>query len=645
MVTVEFEEEEEPEPQTISSQPLSSKDDAEEAADGSMNRFSSDLELTEENSLQTVGIRFPELDIPQGATIQSAEIIFTVDEATDEATSLEFAAEASDDAASFSSTDFDISDRSQTDASVEWTDIAPWTTVNAEHTTPDLSDIIQEVIDRSDWQRGNALAVLISGSGSRVAVSFNKDPNKAPYLMVTYTSDDEDPNEEPSNTPPSVDNPGTQTNTIGDSAHLVINATDADGDTLTYSAAGLPDGLDIDPATELIDGTLNSIETTSVTVTVSDGLDSSDQTFTWNVLSDDPTNQIIAAQPQNSSDDAEERLDGTVALRSSDLELIADAEDQTVGIRFPNLALPQGATIVDAYIEFTVDETSAEPTSLAFHAEASDDAELFRETLGDVSGRPLSTARLEWTDIAPWDVIDAVEQTPNLAALVQEVVDRANWQTGSALAVIISGSGSRVAVSYNGDPTKAPRLVIQYTSDATQTVTAHIESRDNDAEEGPDGTLNLSSSDLELVVDTDAGIEQLVGLRFTDVMVPNGAQIVDAYIEFSVDEVTTESTNLEITAEASANAAAFSDTAFDLSDRQLIAASVDWNDVTAWDVVDATQQTPNLADLVQEVVDQPAWQHSNALALLITGSGGRTAVSRDGDVALAPRLIITYTLP
>jgi len=56
------------------------------------------------------------------------------------------------------------------------------------------------------------------------------------------------------NSPPHVTNPGTQTNQEGDIVSIQIVATD--GDTLSYSAAGLPTSLTIDMTTGLISGTI-----------------------------------------------------------------------------------------------------------------------------------------------------------------------------------------------------------------------------------------------------------------------------------------------------------------------------------------------------------------------------------------------------
>ena len=59
----------------------------------------------------------------------------------------------------------------------------------------------------------------------------------------------------------------------GAAVSMDADATDADGDSLTYSASGLPAGVSIDPATGVISGTLasGSAGVHNVTVTVSDG--------------------------------------------------------------------------------------------------------------------------------------------------------------------------------------------------------------------------------------------------------------------------------------------------------------------------------------------------------------------------------------
>ena len=67
-----------------------------------------------------------------------------------------------------------------------------------------------------------------------------------------------------------------------------------------------------------------------------------------------------------------------MSLNSSDLELITvSSGNQKVGIRFDNLEIPQGAQIINAYIEFECDETDTELTSLNITVEDADHAEPF----------------------------------------------------------------------------------------------------------------------------------------------------------------------------------------------------------------------------------------------------------------------------
>ncbi len=81
--------------------------------------------------------------------------------------------------------------------------------------------------------------------------------------------------------------PGSQSNADGDVVSLPISATDPDGDTLSYSATGLPSGLSINSSTGVISGTIaNNADGSSpytVTVTASDGSHSASDTFTWTV--------------------------------------------------------------------------------------------------------------------------------------------------------------------------------------------------------------------------------------------------------------------------------------------------------------------------------------------------------------------------
>ena len=82
-----------------------------------------------------------------------------------------------------------------------------------------------------------------------------------------------------------VTNPGSRTGTAGTAASLQITASDsASGQTLSYSATGLPAGLTINAATGLISGTPTTATAYSVTVTAKDTTGASGSaSFTWTV--------------------------------------------------------------------------------------------------------------------------------------------------------------------------------------------------------------------------------------------------------------------------------------------------------------------------------------------------------------------------
>ena len=82
-----------------------------------------------------------------------------------------------------------------------------------------------------------------------------------------------------------VASPGNQTSTVGSPASVQIQAGDsASGQTLTYTATGLPAGLTIGSATGLISGTPTAAVSSTVTVTATDGTGASGSaSFLWTV--------------------------------------------------------------------------------------------------------------------------------------------------------------------------------------------------------------------------------------------------------------------------------------------------------------------------------------------------------------------------
>ena len=180
----------------------------------------------------------------------------------------------------------------------------------------------------------------------------------------------------------------------------------------------------------------------------------------------DPTVGSIDIRVAAVSDDAEESSSGSMYLNSSDLELVFNHSDQTIGMRFNGVEVPQGAFVTNAFIQFKVDEVNEEVTHLIIEGQASDNASTFTANDGNVSSRPRTIAGVSWAP-EPWRTIGQAgldQQTPDIASIVQEIVDQPGWRSGNSLVIIITGSGERTAESYDGDQNGAPQLYVEFTT-------------------------------------------------------------------------------------------------------------------------------------------------------------------------------------
>ena len=316
----------------------------------------------------------------------------------------------SDDALSFTNATDNLTDRPLTTATAAWSP-PDWVTVGEsgpDQQTADISSVIQEIVDRPNYDSTSAIAIIISGTGKRIAESYNGSSGDAPTLCVTYG-------------PATYDCPAQMAN-IGDPCD--------DGDPNTSGE--------------------------TIQTDCSCGGGSSAGTTTC---------ALVTA----SSDDAEQKSNGSMSMTSSDLELIDDNTIQKVGMRFLNLNIPQGATINSASLQFTVDETdNVNPCNLDIYGQDSDDAATFTTSSNNIGSRPLTTATVSWPP-PDWTTIGNAgpdQLSPDLAVIIQEIVDRPNYTAGSAIAIIIEGTGRRVAEAFDGSPTEAPELCVEYVGSA-----------------------------------------------------------------------------------------------------------------------------------------------------------------------------------
>ncbi|MCG8696464.1 MAG: T9SS type A sorting domain-containing protein, partial [Bacteroidales bacterium] len=177
-----------------------------------------------------------------------------------------------------------------------------------------------------------------------------------------------------------------------------------------------------------------------------------------------------------------------------------------------------------------------------------------------------------------------------------------------------------------------------------QTLKVRVKKGSDDAEEGPRGKMYINSSDLELVYDITNGGKQKVGIRFEHNKIPQGALITNAYIQFTADEISINSSKMTIKGHKSTNSKTFEKVKYNVSSRIKTNASVTWKPGN-WYRVGKTseyQRTPNMKNIVQEIVNQSNFKSSSALTFIITGKGRRTAESFEGWKERAPQLVVEY---
>ena len=139
---------------------------------------------------ENVGVRWCNVTIPQGSIIITAHITFWgADFCTNEVTTVTIAGEDIGDSTTFSTFE-DFIARGLCTATVPW--VIPPDTTGEPYSTPEIKDIIQEIINRGDWVSGNSLALFVNNNGSdsyaqRNIIDYGSIPELSPLLHIEYS--------------------------------------------------------------------------------------------------------------------------------------------------------------------------------------------------------------------------------------------------------------------------------------------------------------------------------------------------------------------------------------------------------------------------------------------------------------------------
>jgi hypothetical protein len=336
------------------------------------------------------------------------------------------------------------------------------------------------------------------------------------------------------------------------------------------------------------------------------------------------------------------------------------SNEQIVVIVFPGVSIPAGAIVTEASILFDVDEIrpgqSEAGCTINIYGEADPNAAAPTDANGDISSRTPTAHAVTWQPEASVNAHDDL-LTPDISSIVQEIVGLDGWAAGNSMGILfghISGDGSRwVESSRENNGIATPQLTASYYSSmgSTTDVVVSVRDRGDDSEEKVStGNIDLTSSDLELVYEGSASSdnEQIVVVVFAEAPVPAGATIASASILFDIDEVRPGQSDVDFTASISGevgNAALPTDANGDISSRTPTATTVMWMPPASVSTHEDLW-TPDLAGVVQEIVDGADWASGNNMAFIfghMSGQGSRwVESSRTNNGVATPALYVSY---
>ncbi|GGW86100.1 PilC/PilY family type IV pilus protein [Alteromonas halophila] len=361
---------------------------------------------------------------------------------------------------------------------------------------------------------------------------------------------------------------------------------------------------------------------------------------------DESISPELITSTSDGDDDAYE-INGSVNTSSDNLVLSSGTSTVVSGMRFTEMNIPQGATITSAYIRLTASRYNIANTELTIKGELTPDASAFSSGSNDLSSRDTTVNEVRWDSDNSFPGTDEVVTTPDISAVVQELVDQDGWCGGQDLNILMEGNSSdsasgREARSYDRGRSGSPQLVVTYDeTTATGCISGEAvyqvgSSKDNVEERGN----GYDSTGSELTLNDD--YNDYIGFRFNDVNIPQGAVISEAYLEFTAyDTDRWRSASMRIRGVATDDADDFHPhRRYDV--RNLPKTSgFTWNMPAFYRNYDV--QSPDVTSILSQIINRPGWSPGNSLAFVLSDFDGvRGAYSYNGRPSSAPRLVVKF---
>ena len=349
-----------------------------------------------------------------------------------------------------------------------------------------------------------------------------------------------------------------------------------------------------------------------------------------------------------SFDDGEYENDSIDKVNDDDLDMGWEGDDlniMTSYTRFQNVPVPKGSVIHSAKLKIYAHEDETAEARITVYVEAIDDSPMFGENEA-IDDRTWADVSVRWIINEDWTMWQPYE-SPDLSVIIQAIVDRDGWQAGNSLTLFMQGEDQGASLLDNardfesfeniedpddgGDglhhPERIPMLEIEYTPPmvpgelALKIIETHKDGETSisfdDGEYENDSIDKVNDDDLDMGWEGDDLNIMTSYTRFQNVTIPQGAKIDSAVLIVFAHEDETAEARVTVYAEATDDSPMFSETEA-IDDRTRTNNSFRWiidEDWTMWQ----PYHSPNLASVVQEVIDRPGWQSGNSLTLFMQG--------------------------
>ena len=301
----------------------------------------------------------------------------------------------------------------------------------------------------------------------------------------------------------------------------------------------------------------------------------------------------------------------------------------SAGLRFRDVRIPKDAKIVFARLKIRPAVTdSVDPdVKMLIKGIKEPDTKPFTQT-SRPSQRAKTANSAAWHIIKKWEVHEWT-QTPNLSLIVEELVAQDGWKSGNAMAFVILDNGSATNQAESlWDSSKGKgyetQLDIWHTSKTLALGT--LSGTDRDGVETNKTTWQSSPTGNVMTLGNDGASVNEGGFIFSALNLPRYANIIGAYLLLTEADQNNRFPNLLIKGFAEDDASPFiSDGSNRPSTRQKTAAQIEWTVGHTEDGVfvgehwsgNSVYESPDLKEIVQEIVDREGWTPSSKLGLVV----------------------------